>query len=388
MKQTSLQILMLWFCLGILLCPVTELIAAGGEAGEEIEPPYSLNKCLLRGEELFRKNNYGEALIFYYEAMPLIKDKDKKTLGKLHFRIGECLEAVRRFDFATWHYQQAIKAPIPDILVSRVIMKLEHLPEMAQKEEATRLFNSAMELYQKRNIRQAIDDYLASLRLMPSLMAKDESGLIDDAVNYLTYLSESRDNEPDRLLKLATLLELRGDIDKAIETFQQIIIIYPETDEARQAEGKLENFKNRNTVYTEPQQTKDALKPFREDSTQEFLNEIFEFRNTGVISRSQENFAFTLRAENENLNIPEGRFENFSITLGKGRDLREFNFNSENGIEQKTYLFETADVKYEITFLTVNNVRGYVQDLYGQEKRSVNLFSEIRLKLNIVSQPY
>jgi hypothetical protein len=29
-------------------------------------------------------------------------------------------------------------------------MKLEHLPEMAQKEEATRLFNSAMELYKKR----------------------------------------------------------------------------------------------------------------------------------------------------------------------------------------------------------------------------------------------
>jgi tetratricopeptide (TPR) repeat protein len=245
-----------------------------------------------------------------------------------------------------------------------------------------------MELYKKRNIRQAIDDYLASLRLMPSLMAKDESGLIDDAVNYLTYLSESRENEPDRLLKLATLLELRGDIDKAIETFQQIIIIYPETDEARQAEVKLENFKNRSTVYTEPQQTKDALKPFREDSSQELLNELFEFRNTGVVSRSQENFAFTLRAENENINIPEGRFETFSIILGKGSDLREFNFDSENGIEQKTYLFETARVKYEITFLTINTVRGYVQDTYGQQKRSVNLFSEIRLKLNIVSQPY
>lgn len=267
MKKTSLLILMLSFFMGIFLCPASESLAATEEYGEEIEPPYSLNKCLLRGEELFRKNNYGEALIFYYEAMPLTKDK--KTLGKLHFRIGECLEAIRRFDFATWHYQQAIKAPIPDILVSRVIMKLEHLPEMAQKEEATRLFNSAMELYKKRNIRQAIDDYLASLRLMPSLMAKDESGLIDDAVNYLTYLSESRENEPDRLLKLATLLELRGDIDKAIETFQQIIIIYPETDEARQAEVKLENFKNRSTVYTEPQQTKDALKPFREDSSQE-----------------------------------------------------------------------------------------------------------------------
>jgi hypothetical protein len=107
-----------------------------------------------------------------------------------------------------------------------------------------------------------------------------------------------------------------------------------------------------------------------------------------VVSRSQENFAFTLRAENENINIPEGRFETFSIILGKGSDLREFNFDSENGIEQKTYLFETARVKYEITFLTINTVRGYVQDTYGQQKRSVNLFSEIRLKLNIVSQPY
>ncbi|MGM0599151.1 MAG: tetratricopeptide repeat protein [Candidatus Rifleibacteriota bacterium] len=386
MKKTSLLILMLSLFMGILFAPANRLMAALEDSSEESEPPYSANKCLLRGEELFRKNNYGEALIFYYEAMPLVEDK--KTLGKLHFRIGECLEAVRRFEFATWHYQQAMKTPLPDILVSRVIMKLEHLPEMAQKEEATRLFDSAMELYKKRNIRQAIDDYLSSLRLMPSLMAKDETGLIDDAVNYLTYLSESRENEPDRLLKLGTLLELRGDIDKAVETFQQIIIIYPETDEARQAETKLENFKDGRTVYTEPEQAKDALKPFREDSSQELLNEVFEFRKTGVVSRSQDNFAFTLRAENENINIPEGRFENFSIILGEGSDLREFNFYSEDGIEQKTYIFETAHVKYEITFLTINTVRGYVQDVYGKQKRSVNLFSEIRLKLKIASQPY
>ena len=138
---------------------------------EKITPPYTINKCLIRAEDLFRKNDYREALTFYYEGLGMTTNDE--IAAKLHFRIGECLEAVRRFEFATYHYKIALKSgKLPDLLQSRAFMKLEHLPEMAQTEEATRLFNSAMELYKKRNIRAAIDDYLASLRLMPTLMEK------------------------------------------------------------------------------------------------------------------------------------------------------------------------------------------------------------------------
>jgi tetratricopeptide (TPR) repeat protein len=350
-------------------------------AQEDLQPPYDLHRCLLRGEELYRANNYSDALIFYYEAMPMVKDS--ATKGKLHFRIGECLEAIRRFEFATWHYQQSVQHALPDLLASRVVMKLEHLPELAQKEEAARLFNRAMELYKKRNIREAIDDYLASLRLMPSLMAKDESGLIDDAVKYLTFLSESRENEPDRLLKLATLLELRGDIDKAKETFQQIIIIYPDSDQAVQAEEKLEMFDRRKTAYVEPVQPQNALEDLSDPADRIVFNETFEFRNPGTISRELQDCAFTFRAANESATVPANRFEILSVTLGQGAEQRDFFFSAEDGIGQSTYSFETDEVRYIMTFVAVNQIGGYIQDLYGGGKKAVKLFASIRVQLKV-----
>ncbi|GAB4268012.1 MAG: hypothetical protein Kow0029_02990 [Candidatus Rifleibacteriota bacterium] len=372
------RIMVLLTVAGILL---TAPLLASPPGKEDIKPPYTLHKCLLRAEELFRSNNYSEALIFYYEAFALMDDE--KMRGKLHFRIGECLEAVRRFDFATWHYQQAIKHSLPDVLVSRVIMKLEHLPEMAQKEEATRLFNSAMKLYKKRNIREAIDDYLASLRLMPSLMAHDESGLIDDAVKYLTYLSESKEKEPDRLLKLATLLELRGDIEKAIETFQQIIIIYPDSDQARQAEEKLQMFSARKTAYLEPVKPRDAIAELSPEPEAVIFNETFDFRNAGTISRELDNCAFTFKAINEHPGVPAERFELFNVILGRDGEQKELLYTADEGIDEKQVVFDTMNFRYTLVFVSVSQTRGYLQDLYGEGKKTVNLFSDIRVNLKI-----
>ena len=368
-------------CLRYFFLLLALLISLPLIAEEEIKPPYSLNKCLLRGEELFRENNYSEALIFYYEALQMVKDSP--TMGKLHFRIGECLEAVRRYEFATWHYQQAVQNSLPEILASRVIMKLEHLPEMAQKEEASRLFKSAMNLYRKRNIREAIDDYLASLRLMPSLMAQDESGLIDDAVRYLTYLSESKEKEPSRLLKLATLLELRGDVEKSIETLQQIVIIYPDTDEARQSEEKLASFSQRRTAYVEPSRARDAVKELMPETEALLFNETFEFRNPGTVSRDLNQFAFTFRAANEKSGVPGDRFETFSVTLGLGSEQREFFFTADDGIDSSQRVFEAANIRYTLTFTGVNLTRGYLQDLYGEGRRQVNLFASVRIQLKV-----
>jgi len=355
--------------------------AAANNKGDAITAPYTLNNCLSRAEELFRANNYRDALIFYYEGMSMTANEEIKA--RLHFRIGECLEAIRRFDFATWHYKQAVRGKLPELLVSRAIMKLEHLPELAQTEEATRLFNRAMELYRRRNIRDAIDDYLASLRLMPTLMAQDESGLIEDAVKYLTFLSESKDREPDRLLKLATLLELRGDVEKAIETLQQIVIIYPESDQARQADEKLELFTQRRTAYVEPTQPANALNEVYGEEATLLFNETFDFRNAGTISRQLENAAFTLRAINERPGIPPDRFEVFSITLGQGSEQRDFLFTAEEGIDQKNLSFVSAEVKYSVAFTSINQTRGYIQDLYGDGRRAVTLFSNIGVQLKI-----
>ncbi len=353
-------------------------------AGGGVTAPYTLNNCLSRAEELFRANKYSEALIFYYEGMSMTANEEVKA--RLHFRIGECLEALRRFDFATYHYKLAVQGKLPELLVSRAIMKLEHLPELAQTEEATRLFNRAMDLYRRRNVRDAIDSYLASLRLMPTLMAQDESGLIEDAVKYLTFLSESKEREPDRLLKLATFLELRGDVEKAIETLQQIAIIYPESDQARQADEKLEQFTQRRTAYVEPIRPADALSEVYGDEPVLIFNEAFEFRNAGTISRQLENAAFTLRAANERPGIPADRFEVFSITLGQGSDQRDFVFSAEEGIDQKNLSFAAGGIKYSVTFTSINQTNGYIQDLYGDGRRAVTLFSNVGVQLKIERQ--
>lgn len=367
-------------CLAVCATCLTPAYSRSSDsAGGGVTAPYTLNNCLSRAEELFRANKYSEALIFYYEGMSMTANEEVKA--RLHFRIGECLEALRRFDFATYHYKLAVQGKLPELLVSRAIMKLEHLPELAQTEEATRLFNRAMDLYRRRNIRDAIDSYLASLRLMPTLMAQDESGLIEDAVKYLTYLSESKEREPDRLLKLATFLELRGDVEKSIETLQQIAIIYPESDQARQAEEKLEQFTLRRTAYVEPVRPADALSEVYDEEPVLIFNEVFEFRNAGTISRQLENAAFTLRAVNERPGIPPDRFEVFSITLGQGSDQRDFLFTAEEGIDQKNLSFVSGGVKYSVTFTSINQTNGFIQDLYGDGRRAVTLFSNVGVQL-------
>ncbi len=365
----------------LLLCGLFFSPCISVAQNENLKPPYNLKDSLLRAEEMFRVNNFKEALIFYYEAMPLTTNEEVKS--KLHFRIGECLEAIRRYDFATYHYQLAMKGSLPDILVSRSIMKLEHLPEMARKEEAERLFKKAMASYKKRNIRDAIDDYLTSLRLMPSLMAKDESGLIEDSIKYLTYLSESREKEPTRLLKLATLLELKGDVEKSVETLKQIEIIYPDSDEAQQAEEKLANFDRARTAYIEPAKTGNALKPFESNESSMIFEKSFNFNGAGTISRQLDNGAFTFKAFNEHNGIPENRFEFFSVIVGSGTEQQEFLFSAEDGIEKNSHVFETENLKYLVTFTSVNQTRGYIQDLYGNGRKSVGLFSSIGVKLTI-----
>ncbi|MDD3148724.1 MAG: hypothetical protein PHD82_15625, partial [Candidatus Riflebacteria bacterium] len=361
--------------------PVDKPVGLHSVVETGVTAPYDLQKCLSRAEEHFRSNDFREALIFYYEGLAMTTNEEVKA--KLHFRIGECLEGVRRFDFASYHYKLAMKGKLPELLASRAVMKLEHLPELAQTEEATRLFNRAMELYKKRNIRAAIDDYLASLRLMPTLMAKDESGLIEDAVKYLTFLSETKEREPDRLLKLATLLELRGDIEKSVETLQQIIIIYPESDQARQADDKLEMFATRKTSYVEPVSPRNELSEVMPEEETLMFDDVFEFRNPGTISRELEGAAFTLRAANERTGIPADRFELFSITLGTGSEQRDFSFTAEEGIDQKNLRFDSEGVRYSVVFTAVNQTSGYLQDLYGGGRRSVSLFSNIRLQLRV-----
>ncbi len=371
------------FCaIALLASAILTMEPAYAQDTDSVTSPYTINKCLNRAEELFAKNDYREALIFYYEGLGMTTNDS--VVAKLHFRIGECLEAVRRYEFATYHYKLALKGGnLPDILQSRAFMKLEHLPEMAQTEEANRLFKSAMELYSKRNIRAAIDDYLASLRLMPTLMEKNENGLIEDGVKYLTYLSETRDKEPDRLLKLATLLELRGDIEKSIETFQQIIIIYPDSDQARQAEEKLDNFSARKTSYLETAKPHDAVSEVVSAENVVIFQDTFEFRNAGSISRDVEGGGFSLKAFNERDGIPANRFEWFSIVLGKGSEQRDYLFSAADGMDQNSITFDTATSKYYITFSDVSQTKGYIQDLYGGGTQAVPLFSSIRVLVKI-----
>lgn len=355
--------------------------SAVAEPSKKSDAPYKLKKLLMRSEELFRANNYPTAIIFYYEALNLATSL--KVKSKLHFRIGECLEALRRFDFAVYHYKKAIKGQLPDILVNRAIMKLEHLPELAQKEEAERLYNRAITLYKKRNVRGAIDDYLASLRLMPSLMAKDDSGLINDAIRYLTYLSESKDKEPARLLKLATLLELKGEVSKSKETLKQIVIIYPESDEAAQAEEKLDNYAGQKTAYLETQSPKDEVKEFLPSEKQVVIDKEFEFNGPGTISRNLSSVAFTLKASSERVGLPDNRFEDFTVILGTNEEQKEFTFNASDDISQKVYNFDTLNYYYSLTIVSLDQTVGYIQSLYGDGKEKVNLFSELRVHLKI-----
>ena len=364
-------------CFAVMLTSAIFLSdVSNAENIENITPPYTINRCLMRAEELFKTNNYREAIVFYYEGLSMTSNDDIEA--KLHFRIGECLEGIRRYEFATYHYKIALKSgKLPDLLKSRAFMKLEHLPEMAQTEEATRLFNSAMEYYKKRNIRAAIDDYLASLRLMPTLMEKNEQGLIEDAVKYLTYLTETRDKEPDRLLKLATMLELRGDIEKSIETLQQLMIIYPDSDEASQAEVKLANFSSRKLSYLETAKPHDAVAEVIKQENVVVFQESFSFTNAGSIAREIENGGFSLRSFNEREGISSNKFEWLSITLGKEPIKRDYLFAASDGIEDNVISFETSNYVYNVSFSDISYTTSYIQDNYTGGKKAVPVFSSV-----------
>jgi len=346
-----------------------------------LSKPYSLNQILMRGEELFKGNNFREALIFYFESLDSITDLEMKS--KIHFRIGECLEAIRRYDFSAYHYKVALRGKLPELLSARALEKLQHLPKLAQREEAMRLFNKALIAYRKKDIRGAIDDYLASLRLEPSLMAKGESGLIDDAIQYLTFLSESKDKEPQRLLKLATLLELKGEIEKSIETLKQILIIYPDSREAAEAQEKVEFSAQKKGSYLEFKRPEDALKDVVAQETPVLVETDLDFTDPGAISKELNDCAYTFRASCDQTGIPSHRFDTFSIILGKGGNQRDFLFKAEDGIQEKTISFDDGNILYKVTFREVNLVTGYIRDVFGEGPRPVPLFSGIKVNLVI-----
>jgi tetratricopeptide (TPR) repeat protein len=345
-----------------------------------LTPPYSLKRCLIRAEELFKANNYREAMIFYFESLDSASDAE--TQAKIHFRIGECLEAIRRYEFAGYHYKKAARGRLPDVLASRVLAKLKHLPQLAQHEEAMRLFKKAMASYQHKDLRSAIDDYLESLKMEPKLMAQDESGLIDDAIKYLTLLSESKDKEPDRLLKLATLLELRGESERAMETFKQLVIIYPQSPEAEEAREKIQ-FTDSKGKYLEFPPPADALGEVLPQETPLVFDTTLEFNDPAIISKDLGECAYTFKAFNELNEVPRSRFEQFLAVLGKGANQKEFLFRAEDGPGDRTISFDDGNVVYSVEFQEMNSTTAYVADMYGERARPVKLFSNIKIRLTV-----
>ena len=360
----------------------TQAIASENLPPQPLTSPYELNALLSRGEELFQSNNFREAVIFYYEALNLSSDAALK--GKIHFRIGECLEGVRRFEFASYHYKLAVRSGrLTEVLLSRAAMKLKHLPKMAQHEEALRLFNRAMASYKQRDVRGCIDDYLKSLQLEPSLMAQDNSGLLDDAIQYLTYVAESKDKEPERLLKLATLMELRGDTEKAIETLKQVLIIYPNAPVAREAEEKVAFYTQKRSSYLEVKRPRDAVQEIQERANPIVHQTNLDFVDPGTVSKDLTDCAYTFKASNESANIPEHRFETFTLTLGKGENQKEFAYKADEGVAERKLVHEDGGVTYTVEFTEVNLTTAYIQDIYGEGVRSTQLFSGIKLSLTV-----
>ncbi|OIP25058.1 hypothetical protein AUK22_08425 [bacterium CG2_30_54_10] len=343
--------------------------------------PYDFKSLLTRAEECFKENNYREALIFYFEAQA--QTTSPEVISKIHFRLGECLEAIRRFDFAEFHYKKALLGELSGDLAGRAALKLKHLPQLAQHEEALRLYKRAMASYKRRDIRGSLGDYLRSLQLEPALMGQDESGLIDDAIQYLTFLSESKDKEPDRLLKLATFLELRGETEKAIETLKQILIIYANSEEAGEAEEKLAFYTQKRTSYLEFKKPHDGLADLTPKETPVLLDTSLEFRDPGVQSKEMAEYAFTFKAANEQPGIPDHRFEIFSVVLGKGENQKESLFRADEGINERILTFEDGKVQYRVEFQTVDLTTAYVQDIYGDGVRAAPLFAEIQVKLTV-----
>ncbi len=349
-------------------------------APKPVVPPYTLERALARAEELFSKDNYREAAVFYYEALALAEAGE--TVGRIHFRVGECLEAMRRFEYAGYHYKLALKSPLPEVLASRALTKLQHLPKLAQKEEATRLFKRARANHKARNVRAALDDYIESIRLEPGLMSQDDGGLIDDAIQYLTYLSESPDKEPQRLLKLATFLELRGEADKAKEVYKQIQVLFRGTPEATLAKDKVHFFEQRRNRFIEPRRPENALDQVVPQQTPIIVDARFEFSDPGTVSKESDGAAYTFRAANEQANLPARRFEVFTAILGAGENQKELQWRAADGEpESRESTHEDGNLVYTLTLENFEIVTAYVNDVYGEGMRAQPLFTNVKVHL-------
>lgn len=351
---------------------------------EKVKQPYGLKELLYRAEELYKENNYKDAIIFYFEALLLANNQN--IIAKIHYRLAECLESVKRFELAEYHYKLALKGEITDEIASKISNKLLILPQLAQKEEAVRLYKRAMQAYKRKDIRSALEDYLKSVQLQPSLMEKDDSGLIDDAIKYLSYLSEERSKEPSRLLKLATFYELKGDIDKAIETLKQIIIIYPNSAEALNADEKLASFERKKTLYIQYMPPKNILSENKNTKNVFLLDTTFDFANPTTLSKQMSNYAYTFKAYNELPNLPDNTFEVFTIILGLGENQKEYVFKADEGFNERLICYEDDHVQYNIEIVNVETRTVYINDIFGEGRKAIQLFSKISLRLTIVKK--
>ncbi|MBI3037776.1 hypothetical protein HYY75_01810 [bacterium] len=212
-------------------------------------------------------------------------------------------------------------------------------------------------------------------------MAKDESGLIEDSIRYLTFLSEDKENEPQRLLKLATLLELKGETEKATETFKQILIIFPNSPQAKEAEEKVRFFTLKRNSYLEYRKPHDAIEEIIPKESNVIVQTDIEFSDVGIVSKELSECAYTFKAINEQENVPDHRFEAFSVFLGKGANQKEWFFKAEDGISEKKISFQDSNCVYQVFFTQVNIATCYIQDIFDAPPRPAPLFSNIQINL-------
>ncbi|HNV69606.1 MAG TPA: hypothetical protein PKO06_07920, partial [Candidatus Ozemobacteraceae bacterium] len=153
---------------------------------------------------------------------------------------------------------------------------------------------------------------------------------------------------------------------------------------AGEAEEKVAFFTNKRTSYPEFQRPANALREVAEPATRVLFTSDFEFSDPGAMSKDFPEAAFTFKAANEQPNVPRGRFELFTVILGKGENQKEFFFKAEDGIPDQKLSWDDGTCIYQVAFEEVNATTAYIQDVYGEGSRPSPLFT--RIKTSIVIQ--
>lgn len=199
--------------------PVTLTLRVDREKKARLKDETSL-QALDQGTALFNERKFAEALAVFEKFAA-----ENPTVFQIHFNIGDCHRESGDFDKAAAEYNLALAAARD---AADTIMQAKGLSALGELFLRQDKFKEAQELF-KQSIALSPKDEVLAYNVAEICFANNKS---DEALQYYQLAAQIKPDWSEPHVKVGYVWLNKGDIAKAIDSFNMFLKLAPQSDQA------------------------------------------------------------------------------------------------------------------------------------------------------------